>query len=286
MGLPCPSLLGRACCAIRILILTDKTVSLERDREGLVVGIFDYFKRLTKSASATEGNAALELTTRRYHTRYQLVDHSMILLEHPRGGLFRVIDLSFNGCLVHGVADASLDAVVAPFMIDLSIVGKIIRIEVAEVQKRRQGWGLVFRHEGGSDGSMVQLSKVLDPLRCGASAIQVSPENATDIMKSRLRKRFSGEGPFDLLIERDSAGKLAFAMITIRRGPEYGSVIWENGVVITKLNVDSRGVGARMAQTAEPDRELVWTCTVACLGIKFQDGAVIAHLLFDWLSRP
>ena len=253
-------------------------------KRGLVVGIFDYFKRLTKSNEQTDGNAALELTSRRYHTRYHLIDHSMILMEQQRGGLFRVIDLSFNGCLVHGVADASLDAVSAPFMIDLSIVGKTFRVEVADVQKRRQGWGMVFRHEGGSEGSMVQLSRVLEPLRSGSSAIQVSPENASDIMKSRLRKRFSGEGPFDLLVERDSAGKLNFVMITVRRGPEYGSVIWENGVVLTKLNVDSRGVGARMAQTAEPDRDLVWTCTIACLGLKFQEGAVVAHLLFDWLN--
>lgn len=248
------------------------------------MGIFDYFKRLTKSGEPNDGSAALELTTRRYHTRYQLVDPTMVLLEHPRGGLFRVMDLSFNGCLVQGVADATLDAVSSPFIVELSVVGKVFRVEVADVQKRKNGWGLVFRHEGGSEGSMVQLSRVLEPLRSGSSAIQVSPDNASDIMKSRLRKRYSGEGPFDLLVERDSAGNLNFVMITIRRGPEYGSVIWENGAVITKLNVDSRGVGARMAQTMEPDRDLVWTCTIACLGLKFQEGGVIAHLLFDWLN--
>lgn len=249
------------------------------------MGIFDYFKRLGKTGVPMDGGAAMELTARRYHARYTLLDQSMMLLEHERGGLFRVADLSFNGCLVRSVADASLDAVATPFLVDLVVVGRTFRVEVADVQKRNQGWGLVFRHTGGSDGSMVALGKILEPLRCGSSSIQVSPQNSSDVMKSRLRKRFSGEGPFDLLVERDASGKLNFAMVTLRRGQEYGSVIWEFGNVVTKLNLDSRGVGARMAQTAEPDHELVWTCTIACLGLKFQEGAVVARLLCDWLTE-
>lgn len=249
------------------------------------MGIFDYFKRLTRSGSEMHGGTAVELASRRYHTRYQLSDHTMILMEHPRGGLFRVIDISFNGCLVQGVVDATLDAAAVPFIVDLSVVGRTFRIEVAQVQKRRTGWALIFRHDGGSDGSLIALTKVIEPLRYGSSAIQISPENSSDIMKARLRKRFSGEGPFDLLVERDTSGKLNFAMITVRRGQEYGSVIWEQGNVVTKLNLDNQGVGARMAQTAKPDADLVWTCAIACVGTKFSEGALVAHLLLEWLNE-
>ncbi len=249
------------------------------------MGIFNYFKRLTRSSAELEGEAAVKMASRRYHTRYQLVDQTLILLEHPRGGLFRVIDISFNGCLVHGVVDATLDSAAAPFMVDLTVVGKTFRVEVSQVQKRRNGWALIFRHDGGAHGSLIAFSKVIEPLRYGASAIQVSPDDAAEIMKSRLRKRFSGEGPFDLLVERDSAGKLNFAMITMRRGSEYGSVIWEHGTIVTKLTVDHQGVGARMAQTMEPDKDLVWTCATACVAIKFSEGALVAHLLLEWLNE-
>ncbi|MEI6397881.1 MAG: hypothetical protein WCO71_03830 [Pseudomonadota bacterium] len=244
------------------------------------MGILDFFG-FSKPSDDKSSDMA-EFAHRRFHARYMINERDLCTIEHSRHGLFRIVDLSHHGCLAEAVAEASLENCAVPTLIDLTICGFIIRLEVSQCQKRRNGWALVFKHV--HESSIRNLSGFIEFLRYGNSAIAMQTDTAKDGVMSKYRRRFQGDGPFDLLFEKDQAGKPSFLMVTLRRGAEYGSVIWDNGIVITKKTIDHRGEGARMAQTAEVDQTLVWAAAVSCLGLKFVEGATCAQLLNDWLN--
>ena len=222
------------------------------------------------------------LTHRRYHTRYPLIERDLCLLEHPRYGLFQVIDLSFNGCLVEPIMGASFEGLDTAHRLVLTTLGRSIELDAKQIQRRRNGWAVIFHH--ADETSLLALSSVVEPLRCGFSAISMPVDGSKDAGKSKNRKRFSGDGPFDLLIEKSETDTVIFAMVTIRRGDIYASVLWEGGNIVTKRSADQQGVGTRMLQTAQVDDESVWAAAVACLGMKFAEGAVIARLLNLWMT--
>ena len=245
------------------------------------MGFFDLFK--IKDSSNNEASSALaDYAHKRYHARYIINERDLCTVEHSRHGLFRVIDLSHHGCLVESVADANLDQCSLPALVDLSMCGSSIRLEVSQIQRRKNGWGLVFRHV--HETSIRNLGNFIEPLRFGSSSIVMPADHDKDGVMSRMRRRFQGDGPFDVMCEKNDAGKPVFLMATMRRGGEYGSVIWDNGRVLTKKSIDNKGDGARMAQTSDVDRALVWACAVGCLGLKFPEGSLCAKALNDWLS--
>jgi hypothetical protein len=194
-----------------------------------------------------------------------------------------VIDLSHHGCLVESVADSTFEHCTVPAVIDLSVCGETIRLEVSQCQRRKNGWGLVFKHV--HESSIRNLSLIIEPIRCGSTSIAMPSDPTKDGVMAKYRRRFQGDGPFDLVFEKDELGHVVFLMATIRRGAEYGSVIWERGQVLTKKSVDHKGDGARMGQTPEVDRSLVWACAAGCLGMKFSEGAQCAKVLNEWLSQ-
>ena len=244
------------------------------------MGILDFLGFTRASGNSSPSMA--EFAHRRFHARYMINERGLCTIEHSRHGLFRVVDLSHHGCLVEGVADASFENCAVPALVDLTVCGTAIRLEVSQCQKRKNGWGLVFKHV--HESSIRSLGGFIDFLRCGSSAIAMASDVDKDGVMCKLRRRFQGDGPFDLLFEKDQDGKPVFLMVTLRRASEYGSVIWENGTVITKKSIDHRGEGARMAQTLEVDHTLVWAAAVSCLGLKFVEGAICAQLLNDWLN--
>ena len=243
------------------------------------MGFFESFR--TKMTFGLDGESELsDFAHKRYHARYIVNDRGLCTIEHSRHGLFRVVDLSHHGCLVEPVSDSSFDACSFPALVDLSVCGSTIRLEVSECQRRKNGWGVVFRHV--HESSIRNLSQFIVPLRLGSSVVALPSDPGKDGVMSKLRRRFVGEGPFELVFEKNESGKTIFMMATIRYGQVDGSVIWDNGRVMTKKSFDHEG--ARMALTTESDQGLVWLSAVACLGIKFTEGAICAKILHDWLS--
>lgn len=243
------------------------------------MGLFDIFGSKSITGGDLQGTL-LDYEHKRYHARYIVNNRDLSTIEHVRHGLFRVVDLSHHGCLVEAVADASFDNCSLPTIVDLSVCGSNLRLEVSQCQRRKTGWGLIFRHV--HESSIRSLGQFIEPLRCGSSVESLPVDATKDGVMTKMRRRFQGDGPFELVFERDTSGQLVFLMATFRIGNHDGSVIWEHGDVITKKS-DSHE-GARMARTSDVDRDLVWTCAVSCLGMKFAEGALCAKALSDWLS--
>ena len=244
------------------------------------MGIFDFVSKWIGFSQNSGGIG--EYTHKRYHARYLINDRDLCTIDHDKCGLFRVIDVSHHGCLVEGVADSSFDSCALPFLVDFSLCGAKVRLEVSQCQRRKNGWALVFRH--AHETSIRSISGFIEPIRWGSSAIAMNNDRENDGVMAKFRRRFQGDGPFDLMFEKDEKGQVVFLMATVRRGIEYGCVIWDKGNVSTKKSVDQKGVGARMAQTQEVDRDLVWTCAASCIGMKFVEGAQCAKALNEWLS--
>jgi hypothetical protein len=242
------------------------------------MGIFEFFK--FKDASAPANLSAI--TPKRFHARYKLNSPDLCFLEHARYGLFSVVDISYHGCLVEAIGDASFDNCTYPGLLELSLGGSNLRLEASQSQRRKKGWGIIFKHSGES--SIRSLGTFVEALRYGDSAISLANSPGRDGAVSRFRRRYQGDGPFDLLVEVNEAGKLIFIMVSVRRFNEYGCIIWDNGNLITKKTIDSVGVGARMAQTHEVDLGLVEVSILSCIGLKFPDGALCAAILCDWVK--
>ena len=242
------------------------------------MGFLDFFKFNKTAEKPTQGN----MPPKRYHARYKLANPGLCLMEHARFGLFSVADLSYHGCLVIPVGDATFADCQYPGLVEISLGGTSLRMEVSQCQLRKQGWGLIFKHS--NDSSIRSIGTYIEPLRCGSSAISLATAPARDGAQSRFRRRYQGDGPFDLMVEQNEAGEVVFIMATVRRGSEYGCVVWDNGTLITKKTMDAEGVGARMGQTVEVDKQLVWVSLITCMGLNFPDGAVCAKKFDTWLK--
>ena len=245
------------------------------------MGFFDFFKSKAKLAESPGGTA---IPHQRFHARYRLNDPDLCTLEHARHGLFRVIDFSYHGCLLEAVGDASFEHCAYPGLVEIMVGGSSFHIEAGQCQKRKNGWGVVFKHT--NESSIRGVGTFIEPLRYGSSAVALPSDPSRDGVMSKFRRRYQGDGPFDLVVEENEAGKIVFVMATIRRGNEYGCVVWEKGRVVTKKTIDSDGVGARMGQTQDVDRPMVWVSVLACLGLKFPDGPKCAAIFDVWLKDP
>ncbi len=243
------------------------------------MGFFDFL--ISKASSGETASSELEsYAHQRYHARYVVNNRDLCTIEHPRHGQFRVVDLSHHGAFVEPVADASFEGSSFPMTVNISLCGTAVRVEVSQCQRRRNGWGMVFRHV--HEQSIRNVGAFIEPLRMGSSALALGSDPMRDGVFSKLRRRFHGDGPFEVVFEKNEAGDPVFVMATMRNGLSDGSVIWNKGAVITKRSADTEG--ARMPRTVEVDEDLVWTCAAACLGLKFPEGATCAKVLNDWLA--
>jgi hypothetical protein len=242
------------------------------------MGFFDFLTSRTSSL----GKSSTELESyahQRYHARYIVNNRDLCTIEHTKHGTFRVVDLSHHGAFIEPVADANFDSSSCPTFVDLNLCGTVIRVEVSQCQRRRNGWGLVFRH--AHEHSIQNIAAFIEPLKLGSSSMALDVDPARDGLFSKVRKRFQGDGPFEVVYEKNDLGEPVFVMATLRRHHADGCVIWEKGSVITKKAADTEG--ARMPRTSEVDEDLVWACAAACLGMKFPEGASCAKVLHDWL---
>lgn len=190
------------------------TKTIEGSCQGADVGIIDILRKLF--GKPTNSEQSPELNHRRYHARYPIIDRSLCLLEHPTQGMFQIIDLSFNGCLVAPVMGSSFEGADTTQKLSLTMLGRNIDLLSKQVQRRRGGWAVIFHHD--NEQSLLALSKIVEPLRCGFSAISMPVDATKDGGKVKMRQRYSGDGPFDLLVERAADNTITFAMVTIRKG--------------------------------------------------------------------
>jgi hypothetical protein len=155
-----------------------------------------------------------------------------------------------------------------------------MRIEVAQCQRRRQGWGLVFRHD--DEQSQKKLERFLNPLRMGQSAVMVEDQRQDQGRTHSIsRKRVMGDGPFEVVFEKSQDGSVNLVMVTLRTNHGDGCVIWDRGSIITKKSSGTEG--AMMPQSISVDEDLVWKSSVLCLGINLPDGPLMAQTLYQWI---
>lgn len=244
------------------------------------MGIFDYIKNGFLGRTKTVSELP-ETKDRRFNVRYKINDPNLVTVRLSSGGEFKLRDLSYAGCFVegYGLPDESS----FPCLLELSAFGEILEVEADSCHRRENGWAIIFQHPNSS--SLKKVGAIIELVRSGDSAIPVSADPVKDGDSGDIRHRFIGDGPFDLVVEEKHSGEISFFMVTLRRGGEYGSVIFKDGRVITKKVIDVMGVSARMAQTKDIDKSLVVACALSCLGLQFPQGASCAKLLKDYLDR-
>jgi hypothetical protein len=249
------------------------------------MGILDLIKNafVTEVVEEENDSSLPKPNSRRMHERFLINAPELCSLETSDGTSKLVIhDLSYKACYVELLSGDVLDTSVHPAPMVLNALTSKYVLSVQSIRKRKAGWVVVFSHE--TETELLNLSYVMDPMRNGSTAVEI-PEDTGKRRQGVHRKRYIGDGPFDLVVERDDAGEIKFVMVTLRRGDVYGTVIWENGQVLTKKNLDRQGVGARMAQTADPDRDLILGAAVSCLALKYADGHQVARLFKNWLVQ-
>lgn len=244
------------------------------------MGMFDFLfsKTSSKNGSAESVSAYAH---QRYHARYVINNRDLCVLEHQKYGVFRVVDLSHHGCLVEPLSSASLESSSLPSFMNLRLCGASVRVETSECQRRRHGWALVFRHS--QDTSIRDLGRFIEPLRIGSSSVGLDVDFERDGIFAKVRRRFIGDGPFEVVYEKNEHGEPVFVMVTLRYGTGDGCVIWNQGNIMTKKTAATEG--AFMPKTSQVDEELVWLCASTCLGMKFPEGANSAKVLHDWLAN-
>ena len=246
-----------------------------------LMGLFDLFKKNDQDHAGVQVGANVK-TDQRMHTRHVINDPDLCMVEHEKGGIFRVLNISHFGCLVKPSGEASFVSLTPPFQVSLNLCGRPRDISVLRCEQRKDLWALVFKHD--QPESLLLMSDMIAPLASGSTTIAIPSDPAKDGVMTKFRQRFRGDGPFDITLERNATGALAFIMITIlTHSGEYASLIWDQGRVITKKAVDNSGVAARMTQTQEADLRLAMTCAAACLSMKFTEGAECARLITAWI---
>jgi len=248
-----------------------------------LMGVFDLFKKNDQDHAGVQVGANVK-TDQRLHARHVINDPDLCLIEHEKAGIFRVLNLSHFGCLVKPSGEGSFLSFAPPFQVTLNLCGRVRDISVMKCVQRKDGWALVFKHEHPE--SLRLMSDMITPLASGSTAIAIPSDPTKDGVMTKFRRRFRGDGPFDMTLERNDSGALTFIMITIlAHSGEYGSLIWEQGRVLTKKAVDNSGVGARMTQTQDVDVRLAMTCAAACVTMKFTEGAECARLITEWIRH-
>lgn len=241
------------------------------------MSVFNFLKQAFNRITGSTIDGFINQNERRYFNRYTIHAPELILLRHPAKGSFKVLNLSYQGALIAPIKDETLSGLMLPADFDLCAFGNTVKFRVSRAEQRDGLWVIQFEHSG--EGSIQNIGSFVEPVRCGSTAVQMPVDSSRTIVKDAVRVRYFGDGPFDILVEKKPSGEVTYFMATIRRGPDYGSVTWNSGQVTTQKTVDRDGVAARMAQTQETDKKLIWMCAMACLGLNFPEGHVCAHLL-------
>jgi hypothetical protein len=232
-------------------------------------------------------SAATLETSRRLHERFGLNNSEHCYLE-LQGRKYPILDLSYKGALVAFQKDSSVSDVTGKTTTQQAVVHIMshkFSVIIESLVARQGGMAAIFLPL--NQAAVFEYSSLVNLLRRGKTCIEVDRGNDDGFNRASLlrRKRYIGDGPLDLVVERAGSGEFVFGMVTLRTGTVYGTVILEKGTIVTKKSIDARGVSARMSQTNDVDKVLVESAFIACLTFKNPDGALISNLLGDWLHR-
>jgi hypothetical protein len=245
--------------------------------------VLNIFKTILQWISGNQSVGGLNKDERRYFNRYLIHAPDLIVMKHQERGLFKVLNLSYQGCLLEGDTGVSLSGLILPADFSLSAFGQSIPLRISKIEHRDGLWVAQFEH--GHERSIQSIGTFVEPIRCGSTAVSMPVDASKTLEAGRNRVRFFGDGPFDLLVEKTNTGEIVYFMATIRRGGDYGSLTWSNGHLHTQKTIDHEGVAARMGQTHDLDEKIVWLCAMACLGLNFPEGSACARILSDSLAK-
>jgi len=241
-----------------------------------------FFKKLFKADSVvTASKDAPEQVQRRLHQRYPLNVSSLFACESDLLGTLPVSNISHFGCFASvDNPEALSTAVSLPTMANLRVAGFCKPIEVVKILPRAGGVGIAFKH--GSIDDFHAMRDLMAPIHWGHTAVAIGEEA---LAHGGVRSKFRGEGPFDLVLEREASGAIRNLMLTfLTPGGVYASVSFDGVDLVTSWAIDQVGVGTRMEQTANVDEGLVRMGIIALLGIPQAFGQECASMLFQNLK--
>lgn len=177
---------------------------------------------------------------------------------------YHILDLSYGGFAVQCGEEIKFSK--TPIPAELKLIDKKITAKAFCTHQQSKVAGFCFQHEDPS--VLLFLRECLEPIRYGGSIDQIDPAYVNDRLKSPPWKCFRGEGPTDLLVNSVENGALKQALLTFRRNDKYWEVSIKNNKVVTRVSIDSVGVGARVAETNELNKEAIRFAVCTLLGIQ------------------
>ncbi len=241
-----------------------------------------FFKKLFKAeSSASPPKDPAEQAQRRLHQRYPLNVSSLFVCESDIFGTLSVSNISHFGCfaLVEN-PEALLASVSLPVMANLRVAGFCKPVEIVKILARPRGFGMAFRHASIED--FHAMRDLMAPIHWGHTSVAIGEEV---LANGDVRLKFRGEGPFDLVLDRDASGALKNLILTfLTPGGVYASVSFDRAELVTSWAIDQVGVGARMEATTKIDEGLVRMGVIALLGMPQSFGRECASAIFEHLK--
>jgi hypothetical protein len=241
-----------------------------------------FFKNLFKmDSSASTPNDTKEQAQRRLHQRYPLNVSSLFVCESDLLGTLPVSNISHFGCFASVENPEALSTSVSlPTMANLRVAGLCKPLEIVKILPRAGGVGIAFRH--GSIDDFHAMRDLMAPIHWGYTAVAIGESTLAD---GGVHSKFRGEGPFDLVLERQASGAIKNILLTfLTPGGVYASVSFDGIDLVTSWAIDQVGVGSRMEQTTKVDESLVRMGIIALLGIPQAFGQECASMLFQHLK--
>lgn len=252
----------------------------------MIKALKDIFSRFVSEQGIVPSGLSDQYATRRSFQRFVIKETDLLTAQDENGQGYRTVDLSYRGCLLEPITpqDVKTPSVPGPkSTIVFKCLGLEVPVIVLEAHVRRNGIAILFASQ--EDASLVTLSHLIEPLRCGSTSVIMKPQTTYNEPIYLHRKRFIGDGPFDLVVERDQQGDVSFVMGSIRINEVYGSVILEKGHLVTKKSIDKQGVGARMLQTKSVDQDLVTLIFIACISAPFHEAGLAARAIANQMQK-
>lgn len=241
-----------------------------------------FFKKLFKAeSSASPPKDPAEQSQRRLHQRYPLNVSSLFVCESDLLGTLSVSNISHFGCFALAEnPDALSPEISLPVRANLRVAGFCKPVEIVKILPRPRGFGMAFRHASIED--FHAMRDLMAPIHWGHTTVAIGEEA---LGNGGLRLKFRGEGPFDLVIDRDASGALKNLILTfLTPAGVYASVAFDGADLLTSWAIDQVGVGSRMEATTKVDEGLVRMGIIALLGIPQTFGQECASTLFQHLK--
>lgn len=199
---------------------------------------------------------------RRLQTRYLVGGFDEGLLTARIQGLsFGVEDLSYGGLALNEERCQISAAVGDALEVELSFLGKKIQSSAVLVGRRSavRMAGLLFEHR--DPATLVFLRQYLEPMRWGASLVQLEKTFVNQKFRGDNWYCYRGDGPVDLIAETDGSvdrGTVKSLILTMPLGEHYSELTYRDGLLATGVTRASQGMpGSQMAVNSKLDSDIL-----------------------------